>query len=486
MRPKETSAVPTFAVLLTILSLAALAASHPDGKPCAWASDNGPVLFAPSEADLGAGPATADSRDDLPRAYQSAEIQRKVGDNRSGSVSSSAESDGWFAKGQAAGRAPFAAAADHSRPSDTGSARKVEVPPAVITAPRNAVPLSSGISTPTIVPPGTVYSPSVVPYPYGTPAPVPPLQEQPRPFLGISLPRLFNRNRSAEPSPFARWWNSLWGKPPANALQGPPSSSAPSGTVIAGPGAPATSPSWGGGSGSATVISSPGSPRPSTTSGGNPLAAQGWSAYAVPYALPPSGSSPTLVPPPLTATPAVQTPAVPASKSAGTGVPGLPSGASGTSDSPFPNTFSGGWGASATNLSATASGTVATGPSAHVSPPAWPSSPGSQLQLPPYPGTVGASSASPGARPSVWDRVKKWWSDVTAPKGVQGRAALLPPGGQPRPGVFRASPPPASDPFTSRTSSVPSWATPQATVLPSGSPAVLPPPAPQLPLRQAW
>jgi len=484
MRSQENPAVHTFAVLLTILLLAALVASHPGGKPCAWASDNGPILLAPSEADLGAGAPAADSHDDFSRAYQSAEIQPKVGENRRGSASSSGGSDGWFAKGQAAGRTPSAAAGNPSRPGSAGYSGKVEVPPAVITAPRNAVPLSSGTSAPTTVSPGAIYSPSIVPYPYGTPAPVPPLQEQPRPFLGISLPRLFNRNRTAEPSPLARWWNSLWGKTSASVPSGVGSSPVPPGTTIAGTASPGTSPVWG--NGSSTVISSPGSPGLSTIPGANPPSARGWSAYAVPYALPPSGSSPTLVPPPLTATPAVQTPAGGASNSSGTGVPGLSAGMSGASTSPSQNTFSGGWAASATNPPSTVSGTIIPGPSRQNAVSPGPSATVPGLAPPAYPGTSALGTAAPGARPSLWERIKNWWADATAPKGVQGRAALLPSGGQPRPGVFRASPPPASDPFTSRTGPAPSWSSPQASVFPSGSPAVLPPPAPQLPLRQAW
>ncbi|ASV72678.1 hypothetical protein THTE_0076 [Thermogutta terrifontis] len=482
MRWREKSPVHCFAVLLAILLLGSLVATHPFGVPCAWASDGGPILFAPSEAELEAGNSSADARKDSFRTFQSAEVQPRVGDNRSGSASSSAGSDGWFAKGQSTGRAS-SAAAGQSR-LGTGSSGSVELPPAMIPAPQNAVPLTSGVS-PSTMPSGTVHSPSVVPYPYGTPAPVPPLQEQSRPLLGTSLPRLFGRNRTAEPSPLARWWNSLWGKTSASVPSGVGNTPVPPGTIIAGSGSPGMPSVWSGG-GSAAVAPAPSLRGSSAISSGGSQSAQGWSAYAVPYALPPSGSSPTLVPPPHTATPALQTPAVGAPSGVATGVPNVSSGTVGSPSPISQNTFSDGWAASTTNPPATASGTAIPRPSGQIATPRWPSATAPGAPSPPYPGTTAWGTATPGTQPSLWERIRNWWADVTAPKGVQGRAALLPSAGQARQGIFRTSPPPASDPFTSRTVPVPSSSNTQGSVLPGGSPAVLPPPAPQLPLRQAW
>ncbi|MGQ9562346.1 MAG: hypothetical protein ACUVTH_02345 [Thermogutta sp.] len=92
--------------------------------------------------------------------------------------------------------------------------------------------------------------------------------------------------------------------------------------------------------------------------------------------------------------------------------------------------------------------------------------------------------------PSLMDLIRTWWADVTAPKGIEGRQALLPPGPSPSrllgAGFRGRSSVPTTDPFSNygvAPGSSP-LAGPTGSAFPHQSPAVLPPSS-QWPVRQA-
>lgn len=109
------------------------------------------------------------------------------------------------------------------------------------------------------------------------------------------------------------------------------------------------------------------------------------------------------------------------------------------------------------------------------------------------PGVAPSAAPSPEAgffgKPTFWDRVKVWWKDVTSPRRDHPRAALLPPSQawnrledrlRPRPQL------PGQDPFTAQrggpfaVDSAP-WGAASTMQGRNYSPALLPPPRPQLP-----
>lgn len=459
----------------------------------AGASEGGPLLLVPGEPVVGGDDPAPGSAEE---SFTVTDIQPRVGQDLPQSRPSR-EWDGWTKKGQIPARSASQTPADSQGSSGRSGQSAASPPPASLTLTPSATPVGS--SPIAIVGPpvsgARLETPQNLPYPYGTPAPPPPLEQPRRSFLGLSLPRIFKTEGTARPSSLAEWWNSLWGKTPSS----PVPANGPSGFA---PGYPlpmtaGTGPVWN---------PAPGAGLPTPTV--NPGTAQSWatqprqqiSAYVTPYALPPQQSgSAALTPPPLTASPQTangpertgvsgginagltsQRPSGPATVTPGTGENGG---------------FSEGWSVSTGMASPPAAGPPAPtagqvpGPSAVP-----PGSGGVYLVTPdaragPWTAwTTPGAAPYPTAQPTVLDRIRAWWADVTAPKGVQGRRMLLPPGGQAQPSIFgRAQTAPQADPFTIR-------AGPVSTLPPAssagsfsgGSPAVLPPPSPQLPLRQAW
>lgn len=407
-----------------------------------------------------------------------------------GNAKPSTSQDGWVAKGS------------HAQTQSGGepktSSRSSFVPPPASLPGFQASPSSSSqINS----------SRTVVPYPYGAPAPVPehlgmPSRSTDGPFLKRLIPgEASPPHRGGILTSLGQWWNSLWGRKPldqpATASLGSPN---PSNGWMATPGvnSPAAMP-W-----TAT--------RPVETVPMGESSPQNVQPYATPYALPPQssgGSAPSSFP--LTAQPpqgaaAATSPSMygPAGPPPAHGITTAPSRAAestnhantpaATSDDP---SVYGGW-------------------SSTVSPPsgATGNRPLTSSTLPPYPhyssgfGTampfpsasppgagIGNGLGSPREEKSTLpliDRIRNWWADVTAPKGIQGRQGLLPPGpanGRLLGAGFRGrTSVPVTDPFSNYGPGTAGAVMPGTSggAAPQQSPAVLPPPAPQLPLRQAW
>jgi len=346
---------------------------------------------------------------------------------------------------------------------------------------------------------------TVLPYPYGAPAPVPEHLGMPaRPADG----QFFQRVIPGQASPPRRdgvltslgeWWNSLWGRKPMDqpgvAPHGSPNS--PNGwTAPPRLNSPAAIP-W-------TTTR----PLETTQSGGSSQIVQ---PYATPYALPPR-SSEGLSPPslPLTAQPSQGTAATSPSMYGPVGPPvantitPAPSRAAGSTNNPSTPAVTsgeasvyGGWSAT---VPSPPGATAARSLTSSTLPPYPHYSSGFGMAMP-FPSAsqpnagIWNGTASPRQEKSTLpliDRIRNWWADVTAPKGIQGRQALLPPGpanGRLLGAGFRGrSSVPTTDPFSNygpgTAGAVMSGASGGA--LSQQSPAVLPPPAPQLPLRQAW
>ncbi len=398
----------------------------------AWAnSETGPELFAPDNVLIVPSVEPAPKPEDQPQAVSGGSTVDRTSSSGSDITltpagASSVPGDGWVTKGSRS---------QSARPggAQSGSgASSLKPPPANLPAPQ-ALPQAS---VPTY---GGVSQGTGIPYPYGTPAPVPGYlgrswTEQtglaPRPILGGGA--------SQSPGLLAsvgRWWNSLWGRKP---LDQPAAGSFNSSTNTLG--------GWNavGASNSGTVVpwSAPGAVPPGGITPGRSTSALATQPYATPYALPPrSSEGSALSSPPLTASPGqggtVQTQTVlipPQSSTSGTGAPVTP-GASAS------------YGGTTGALGASAYGGWTATPQA---PAVSASSPQIRSTLPPYPHYgSGFGTALPFPRASeppaaLWnggpilprqetggrslmERIRAWWADVTAPKGIQGRQALLPP-----------------------------------------------------------
>lgn len=536
-----------------------------------WAADPGPVLFAPDKpaatpAEEAASPAPlpdGETAQPLPASEAATSSEKREND-------AATPGDGWVAKGGRAGTrstspawsgdcpsagnsTTFATGGNGSSAADSGS--YLQLSPASPVGSPGSVPVASG----------------GLPYPYGTPAPVPSTLASPSAPAQGRGGGLFASRSGQSGGVFAsigRWWNSLWGKKPAEA----PGSTIP-------PGSPwVSNPALPGGTAIPGQPYPPGvisfSPSPSALNpgpaGGTPYAPQ---PYAVPYALPPQGAgSSTISTPPLVANPpptngtarqtlssnvsgsglstpsataglpagmawspsstsfrpaaptwssppasAVYSPGVssPQGPSQGLATPGLGGvqggstisgyqGASATAASNGQGTAgsnTGGWNAADTSTAGNPSGQ-----SQEVLYPSYPNGLGSatpypagQLTTPGLPPGNVAGAPAKSKSPSLVDRIRNWWADVTAPKGVQGRRDLLP--SNSRRNLFRSplqqpQSVPTSDPFSSYGQSpgqgtvivVPqngSVLSSSATSPPNSSPAVLPPRSRyQLPLRQ--
>lgn len=540
-----------------------------------WAADSGPVLFAPDKpaattAEEAASPAPIPDNGVIAQPLPASEATSSSEKRKNDAAS---PGDGWVAKGGRAGTRPvtFSPSGDRSvsgksaalstgvngsSAADTGS--YLQLSPASPVGNPGSVPVVTG----------------GLPYPYGTPAPVPGNLASPTdPAQGRSG-GLFASRSGQSGGVFAsigRWWNSLWGKKPAQA----PISTMP-------PGSPwVSNPASAGG----TIV--PGQPYPSgvisfspTTpalnagqTGGTPYAAQ---PYAVPYALPPQGvGSNTISTPPLVANPAptngtIGQPLPPNASSSGLSASSVAAGstagmASRTSSSTgFLNTAPGwssppasavyspgvsppqgpsqglatpgvsgvqggsaisgyqGLGATAASGGQTVVGSNTGGwNAADTSTAGNPSGQSREVLYPSYQNGQGSVTAYPTGQPmtpglppgnvagtpakskspSLVERIRNWWADVTAPKGVQGRQALLPSNSQRN--LFRSplqqpQSVPTTDPFSSYGQNpgqgtvivVPqngSVLSSSATSPQISSPAVLPPRSHyQLPLRQGW
>ena len=475
--------------LLTAVSLSLLGQ-----RACA---ETGPELFAPdpvlvtpsvdpAPAPEGSTPSHAGSAIAKPTGSAS-RIQPPASP---GHAKSSTSQDGWVTKGSRA------------QTRNSGEAKSSPAP-SFVPPPASLPGFQASASS---VPHGTSSS-TVLPYPYGAPAPVPEHLGMPaRPADGQFFQRVIP-GQASQPrrdgilTSLGEWWNSLWGRKPMDQPGVAPHGSfnSPNGwTAPPGLNSPAAIP-W-------TTTR----PLETTQSGGSSQIAQ---PYATPYALPPrssEGPSPSSLP--LTAQPSQGTVAGGHRPS----IYGSPNPPARDTINPIPSNALGS--ENKVNTPAVASGeaSVYGGWSATVPPPPGATADRSLTSstLPPYPhyssgfGTAMPFPSAPQPNAATWngigsprqekstlpliDRIRNWWADVTAPKGIQGRQALLPPGpanGRLLGAGFRGrSSVPATDPFSSygpgTAGSVMSGAS--GGTLSQQSPAVLPPPTPQLPLRQAW
>lgn len=472
------------------------------GTLSGFGSDGGPLLLIPGQSTPGNDEAKSQPADE---AFIVTDVQPRVGQ---GSLESQLGPgwDGWTKKGQSPARnAPQSTGGSQASSGIVSRGLAGSPPPASLTVVPSATPLTGAppASAPSVGPGPASGLSANLPYPYGTPAPPPPLEPPRRSFLGLPLPRLFTTDSpSKRPSPLAEWWNSLWGK-------APPQSTAVNGTpgLVNGAAVPMTAgsgPVWN----PVTGISPPGNmvttARPETWNG-QPRPQV--SAYVTPYALPPQqNGSGALTTPPLTPGPQSGDGAGAGGSWSGPASAFSPQSPSGTPGSPRTvgdGRFDQGW-TVATEVPPPGSATPPASMSGPISGPSAvspgspsasvPGSSGVYMVTPGASVTPGTGWSSPGTvpaptpKPSLLDRIRVWWADVTAPKGAQGRQMLLPPGRQPQGGIFRQlQPAPQTDPFTVRTGPV--YALPSASspgLFPGSSPAVLPPPSPQLPLRQAW
>jgi len=485
-----------FWLLLTVI----VSGSLPERS---WASsESGPELVAPNAVLM------TPTVDPAPKPEGDTQTQgtNPVTDRTSSTVvepSPSASHDGWVTKGSRPQTRNMSSGSSNSTSSS------LTPPPASLpgtqVVPQTSVPMQKNAS-----------QGAVLPYPYGTPASVPEyLGHSQSPQNGPVLRQIIPGERVPDRSggvlgSVGRWWNSLWGKKP---IDQPPTTTFGSGNVPNGwttgiSPSPGTSTPW--------VTTRPVTPGATASPGSTatPIV----QPYATPYALPPrSAEGSPVLSLPLTANPShpsqaatggtfTSTPTSRLSSSSGVSL-STPSGmlsqpAQGQNASPSGLTDSsvyGGWSAT---------------PPVTSSDPSHRST--STSTLPPYPQySSGFGTAMPfpspsqprsaiwnggvltprqeKASPSLMDRIRTWWADVTAPKGIQGRQALLP--SQPGSGRllgagFRERSPsvPSTDPFSSYgVASAGSVSAPSPGVsVTHQSPAVLPPPAPQLPLRQAW
>lgn len=394
-------------------------------------SETGPELFAPDNVLIVPSVEPAPKPEGQPQAVSGGSTVDRTAPSSSDMTSNPAGApsvidDGWVTKGSRSQSARPGGAQSSS------GASSIKPPPASLpvpqVSPQTSVPIYGGVSQ------GTG-----IPYPYGTPAPVSdqigrswPGQTRP-----MSRPILGGGGVSQSPGLLAsvgRWWNSLWGKKP---LDQPAASSFGSRTNAVG-GWTAATPNPG------TVVpwnGSGGAPAPVLMPGGS-TSALATPPYATPYALPPrSSEGSALSSPPQTASPGQggtgQTQTVlipPRSSTSGTAAPVTPG-------------ASAGYGSTSGVLSGSVYGGWTATPQA---PAASASSPQMRSTLPPYPHYgSGFGTALPFPRASeapvaLWnggpilprqetdgrslmDRIRAWWADVTAPKGIQGRQALLPP-----------------------------------------------------------
>lgn len=466
-------------------------------------SETGPELFAPDPVLITPTVDPAPRPEESPTSSTGGDITAPSAASGRNQIPASAgdakrltSQDGWVTKGT------------HAQIRNSGNEAKLSsassfVPPPVSLPGTQARPLLSPALQ------GNTTS-SVMPYPYGTPAPVPEHLGTPSQTTNShTLPRIIpggappSRSGNVLTS-IKHWWNSLWGKKPTDQTAASFGSvNSPYGwTMTAGPNSPGGTP-W-------TTTKPMETPQPG---GSSPQIVQ---PYAAPYALPPRSPEGSALPSlPLTAHPSqgmatgVDRSSMYGSASAGppAAIPAtpLPSRTLGRTDdgntlaeAPGETSIYGGW-----------SATVAPAPSATGSRSLTSST------LPPYPhysSGFGAAMPFPSAsqpNAAIWngtisprqekttppliDRIRAWWADVTAPKGIQGRQALLPPG--PSGGRLlgagfrgRSSSVPVTDPFSNYAPGAPGLVMPgtSGAAFSQQSPAVLPPPAPQLPLRQTW
>ncbi|GEM_PF-1069130 len=436
-----------------------------------WAnSETGPELFAPDIVLLAPTVDPAPKPEGQSQAVPGGSTMDQASSPGDSAVSkpagaASLPDDGWVTKGS---RSQLARPGGGQASAATSS---IKPPPASLPAPQ-VLPQT----------PGPTYGGGIqatgIPYPYGTPAPVPQYLGRSWPGQTGLAPRPILGGKASQSHGFlasvGRWWNSLWGKKP---LEQPAGGSFNSSTNSLS--------SWNGAgtSHAGNVVPWSGSavgPPASGTSGGS-TSPQVMQPYATPYALPPNSSQGSaLSSPPLTAGPAQSgtggqahtTLMPPHSTTEGTAklvTPGTSAGSSGAPGTLGGNVY-GGW--------------TATPQAASVAP----SSPQMRSTLPPYPHYgSGFGTALPFPRASeppaaLWnggailprkqtdgrslmDRLRAWWADVTAPKGIQGRQALLPP--SPSDGrilgvIPRRNSVPTTDPFSSYGGGTVSPGTPQA------------------------
>jgi len=454
----------------------------------ARAAENGPILLAPSAEDLpssapggpasspvGIAPAPSPDAGSIP-----------IGPPPSAAPAPSAGQGGWVRAGTGRSQGYSGGSSATGNPSSTSGAaiaapnasQTVQPPamffgaarplsnPAVTSAPIPQGGISPGAASPYAPNTGGEWQAGVSPYAAGQPGPYPaPKQEPEKGWFGLpklDLGKLFRRKPQnptygpvAAPTAIPPNPNAWRGANSAGAAIASPSPT--TGEVLRQPDWNRPDPPRLSGNGTGSNLPPPGygtfnSVPGASANAGTQAAAPQWnpqSPYAAPYAMPPSSDSAWATTPPelpLTALPP-----------------------------------QGGW-----------SGTAPLTPSGQARQT-------TRIAAPtPYAGPTGTLFGGTGSptphgsgfgKPTFWDRVNVWWKDVTTPRRDNPRAALLPPSQawhnlqsrlEPRPQT------PGQDPFTAQrgeTYRIYSTGPGAASTMDrrNYSPALLPPPRPQLP-----